>query len=343
MAQEGNYGMFSTISHGMLDVYPRKVKGLFWFGYNLLSIPDTARMVDALKTVDFMVVVETMPADATYFADILLPNAMYLEGSDLVSRTYNAKSPLVVARQPLSSPPFEAKSTGWISVELGKRLAPEYFKKTGGNWINPSEVLNEQVKRAGLGESFAEFRKTGFASKAAEFVPRTTFAVPGGKCQIYVPQFEALGYDPLPKWVPKREEPTPEFPYYLITYLPGTHKRNSTQNNAILHEILPNNQAILSAALAARLGVREGQSVRLRSRIGSIELPAHITETLRPDCVVVPHGFGHRSPFLTRSGGKGACDNYLIPAQRASDLLAAGNFAGSGAIMDAVVAIEPLA
>lgn len=341
-AQEGNYGMFSTLAQGMLESNPGQVKGLFWFGYSLLSFPDTKKIAEALKTVDFMVLVETMPADAAYFADIVLPNAMYLEGSDIVARTYNAKSPMVVARQPLTSPPFEAKSTGWICVELGKRLAPDYFKKPDGAWINPSEVLDEQVRRAGLAENFAAFRKAGFVARSAEFVPATTFSVPGGKCQIYVPQFESSGYDPLPKWVPKRDEVSEEFPFYLITFLPGNHKRNSTQNNAILNEIAPENHAWLNAATAKRLGIREGQTVRLRSRIGSIELYAKLTETLRPDCVVVPHGYGHHSPAMTRASGRGACDNFLIPSQSPAEMLAGRNFTGSGAIMDAVVAIDAL-
>jgi thiosulfate reductase/polysulfide reductase chain A len=340
-AQEGNYGMFSTLASGMVDANPGQVKGLFWYGYSLLSFPDTAKTIAALKSVDFTVVVETMAADATYFADIVLPNAMYLEGSDVVPRTYRAKSPSVVVRQPLTAAPFEAKSTGWICVELGKRLAPEYFKKPDGAWINPSEVLDEQVRRAGLGADFASFRKDGFMTKQAEFVPATKFSTPSGKCQIYVPEFKAKGYAPLPNWVAKREEVSAEYPFYLVTYLPGNHKRNSTQNNAILNEISPENHALLNTATAARLGIREGQTVRLRSRIGAIELYAKLTETLRPDCVVVPHGYGHRSPLLTRAAGRGACDNLLIPAQTPAEMLAGSNFTGSGAIMDAVVQIEP--
>jgi thiosulfate reductase/polysulfide reductase chain A len=267
---------------------------------------------------------------------------MYLEGSDLVARTYRAKSPSVIVRQPLTAAPFEAKSTGWICVELGKRLAPEYFKKPDGAWINPSEVLDEQVRRAGLGVDFASFRNQGFVTKPAEFVPATKFSTPSEKCQIYVPEFKAKGYAPLPNWVSKREEVSAEYPFYLVTYLPGIHKRNSTQNNAILNEIAPENHALLNTATAARLGVREGQTVRLRSRIGSIELYAKLTGTLRPDCVVVPHGYGHRSPLLTRAAGRGACDNLLIPAQTPAEMLAGANFAGSGAIMDAVVQIEPV-
>jgi thiosulfate reductase/polysulfide reductase chain A len=343
LAQEGNYGMFSTLAHGMLNDYPGQVKGVFWFGYHLLSFPDALRMGEALKTVDFTVVVDILPVDAMYFADILLPNTMYLEGNDIITRSYVAKDEMAaVARQALTPGPFETRSTPWIALELGKRLAPDFFRKADGGWINMSEVLDEQTKRAGLGENFAEFRQKGIVRQPVAFVPRTTFNTPSGKCQIFVPAFAAMGGEPLPSWTPKRDEPNGEFPYYLITYLPGPHKRNSTQNNRLLHEIMPSNSAQINPALAARLGIREGQLVRVRSRIGSIELPAHLTETIRPDCVMVAHGFGHQSPHLTLAGGMGASDNLLIPAQSVETILANRNFTGSGAIMDAVVTLEPV-
>lgn len=342
LAQDSDFGMFTTLADGMTRVYPGRTKAVLWYGYSIMSFPQPEKMAEALKTVDFMAVVDVLPADATYFADILLPNALYLEGNDLVERDYAAKSPQVVARQALIAPQFEAKTTGWICLELGKRLAPSFFKKSDGSWINPTEVLDEKLRRAGLAETFADFKKTGIATKQADFVPTVRFAAPGGKCQIYVPEFASKGYEALPSWRPKRAEPSPEFPYYLLTYLPGTHKRNSTQNNAILNEIMPTNQALVNTALAAKHGISEGQRIRIRSKDGSIELIAHLTETLRPDCVKIAHGFGHVSPQLRTASGKGARDNDLIATQTPEEMLATGNFAGSGAIMDAVVTIEPL-
>jgi hypothetical protein len=80
--------------------------------------------------------------------------------------------------------------------------------------------------------------------------------------------------------------------------------------------------------------------VRIRSRVGAIELPAHITETLRPDCVMVAHGFGHRSRLLSLAAGKGVRDGDVIPSRTVEEFVAAGNFGGAACIMDAVVNIE---
>lgn len=342
LADEGNNGMFTTLADGMLNTFPGLIKGVFWQSYSLNSFPQPERVAEALKTAEFMAVMDVLPVDATYFADVLLPSTNFLEGSDLVSRTANARSPQVVVRQQVTRPLFERRSLGWVAIELGKRMAPDYFRKPDGAWISPSELLDEKTRRADLAGSFAEFRTIGVLTREQPFTPRIKFNTASGKCQVYVPEFAAKGYDPLPGWKPKRELPSAEFPYYLLTFIPSVHRRNSTQNNPILHEMFPSNSAMMNGALALKLGIQEGQTVRIRSRVGAIELPAHLTETLRPDCVMVAHGFGHVSRMLPLAGGKGARDSDLIPDLTIDEMIAAGNFAGAGCIMDAVVSIEPI-
>jgi len=342
LVREVDSGSFSTLADGMLKKYPGMIKFAFFNTYTVLGFPLPTQMEEALKTVEFTVVMDTLPTDTALLADIVLPSITYLEASDLVPREYNAKMPQVVVRQPVVAPMFEAKSIGWVAIELGKRVVPDYFRTPSGDWINPAALLDEKVKRAGLGSSFAEFKSVGIYTKEQPFTPRTTFATPSGKCQIYVPEFAAKGYDPLPVWKPKAEQPSAEYPYYYLTFIPAIHRRNSTQNNPILHEMMPTNAAIISRTLAERLGIREGQMVRIRSRVGAIELPAHITETLRPDCVMVAHGFGHRSRLLSLAAGKGVRDGDVIPSRTVEEFVAAGNFGGSACIMDAVVNIEPL-
>jgi thiosulfate reductase/polysulfide reductase chain A len=342
LVREVDSGSFSTLADGMLKKYPGMIKFAFFNMYTVLGFPLPTQMEEALKTVEFTVVMDTLPTDTALLADIVLPSITYLEASDLVPREFNAKMPQVVVRQPVVAPMFEAKSIGWVAIELGKRVVPDYFRTPNGDWINPAALLDEKVKGAGLGSSFAEFKSVGIYTKEQPFTPRTTFATPSGKCQIYVPEFAAKGYDPLPVWKPKAEQPSADYPYYYVTFIPAIHRRNSTQNNPILHEMMPTNAAIISRTLAERLGIREGQMVRIRSRVGAIELPAHITETLRPDCVMVAHGFGHRSRLLSLAAGKGVRDGDVIPSRTVEEFVAAGNFGGAACIMDAVVNIEPL-
>jgi thiosulfate reductase/polysulfide reductase chain A len=337
---EDGGGIFTTLADGLLKKYPGMIKAAFFNSYTILGFPQPARMAEALATIPFLVVMDFLPTDTALLADIVLPSTMYLEANDLMVRDYYAKQPQVVVRQAVVPSMFETRSIAWVALELGKRLAPDYFKNPDGTWINLSAVLDERTRRAGLASSFAEFRQIGIVTREQPFVPRTTFAVPGGKCQIYVPQFQERGGEPLPTWKPKRELPSPEYPYYYLTFIPAVHRRNTTQNNRILNEMFPTNAASMHPSLAAKIGVKEGQRVRIRSRVGAIELPAHLTETLRPDCVLVAHGFGHRSRYLGAAGGKGVRDGDVIPDQTPEEMVAAGNFGGSACIMDAVVNVE---
>ncbi len=345
LVHEVDEGIFSTLADGMLNKYPGMIKFSFWNAYTILAFPEPLRMAEALKTVDFTVVMDFLPTDTVTLADIVLPSAMYLEGNDVVARDYIAKYPQTVVRQAVSAPIFEAKSIAWVALELGKRLCPEYFKTPDGSWINLSTLLDEKVKRAGLGENFADFKAKGLVEKQQPFTPRTSFvSVAGadGKCQIYVPQFPAKGADPLPKWIPKRDLPNEHYPYYYMTFIPAVHRRNTTENNSILHEMMPTNHAIINPSMAKKHGITEGQKVLVRSRAGQIELPAHLSETVPPDVVMVAHGFGHTSGALSLAGGKGARDGDLIPQASIDEFIAAGNYGGASCIMDAVCSIEPL-
>ncbi|MFZ5927958.1 MAG: molybdopterin-containing oxidoreductase family protein [Acidobacteriota bacterium] len=345
LVNEIDQGIFSTLADGMLNKYPGMIKFSFWNTYTLLGFPNPRHMAEALKTVDFTVVMDFLPADTTFFADIVLPSAIYLESNDIVPREYWNKYPQLVPRVALGAPPFEAKGIGYVAVELGKRLCPDYFKTPEGGWINLGVLLDEKVRHMGLGNNFADLKARGLVENPQPFVPKTTFvSVPGaeGKCQIYVPQFIDKGAEPLPSWRPKRDLPNDWYPYHYITFIPNVHRRCTTENNPILHEMMPTNHAIINPAMAKRHGISEGQKVLVRSRAGQIELPAHLSETVPPDVVMVAHGFGHVSGALSLAGGKGARDGDLVPDASIDEFIAGGNYGGAAGIMDAVCSIEPV-
>ncbi len=338
--KESGQGMWSTLADGMLRKYPGKIKFGITNLYNHMSMPNCKEAFEALATIPFFVVMEILPNEVTLLADVVLPLTTWVEGSDLVVRVYRGLYPQVVVRQPLGAAQYEAKGLGWIAIELGKRAFPEYFKKPDGSWLSMGEILDEKVKRAGIAQSFAQFKQMGIWSKVQPFVPRTEFPTSDKKLHIYVPEFADKGFDPLPAWMPKREEPSAEYPFYLITTIPAIHRRNSTQNNRFLHEIMPTNYVMIHPRTAQQLRVAEGETVKVKSRVGEVRLPVKISPQIREDCVLIPHGFGHQSRLLTLAYGKGARDGDLVPAQTMDEILARRDVGGSGCIMDAVVRVE---
>ena len=229
-ANDVNQGMFSTLADGMLRRHPGLIKGAFINAYDVKGFAQPLRMVEALKTVEFIATFDFLPSDTVNLSDIVLPAGHQLESNDIITRNYNAKYPQSVVRQAVAGAYFEARGTGNVAIELGKRLCPDYFKTPDGAWIAGGTLLNEKTKRAGLGETFAEFRAKGVYEDPRPFVPRTfNVANSGGKCQIYVPQFKDKGFEPPPHWHPKREQPSAEYPYYYVTYIPAPTAGDTTR------------------------------------------------------------------------------------------------------------------
>jgi anaerobic selenocysteine-containing dehydrogenase len=50
---------------------------------------------------------------------------------------------------------------------------------------------------------------------------------------------------------------------------------------------------IINTKDAERLSIADGQSVKVTSRVGSIELPAEVTDNIAIGVVSIPHGYGH--------------------------------------------------
>jgi anaerobic selenocysteine-containing dehydrogenase len=79
-------------------------------------------------------------------------------------------------------------------------------------------------------------------------------------------------------------------------------RRQLRSNNSWMHNIAPlvsgkpRCTLLLHPDDAARLGVRDGESVRVRSRVGSVLVPAEVTPDVMPGVVSLPHGWGHDAP-----------------------------------------------
>jgi len=79
-------------------------------------------------------------------------------------------------------------------------------------------------------------------------------------------------------------------------------RRQLRSNNSWMHNIAPLVSGRPRCTLwlhpddAARLGVRDGESVRVRSRVGSVLVPAEVTPDVMPGVVSLPHGWGHDAP-----------------------------------------------
>jgi anaerobic selenocysteine-containing dehydrogenase len=90
---------------------------------------------------------------------------------------------------------------------------------------------------------------------------------------------------------------------------------------------------------ASKKGIVEGSSVRVNSRVGSVELPAEITENIMPGVVSIPHGYGH-----VREGIKLeiASQNAGVSINDLTDELLLDDLTGNAAFCGVSVSVQAL-
>ncbi len=112
-------GVTNGLVEATLTGKPYPIKGWVVYGQNVLeSIPQQQRTLEAIKHLELMVVVDVLPVEQVNYADLVLPEATYLERYDAPAIVESAKSPFVATRFPAVEPLYESKP-GW---RIAKRL-----------------------------------------------------------------------------------------------------------------------------------------------------------------------------------------------------------------------------
>ena len=135
------------------------------------------------------------------------------------------------------------------------------------------------------------------------------FNTPSGLIELSSSSLAKSNFSPVPIW---EEPPTPpEGQFYLLTGKVAQHTQFSTQNNRLLHELVPSNTVWIHTRPAAERGIRNGDEVFVESAAGKVRIKATVTEGIRPDCVYMAPGFGHLSKGTRLSYNEGASDSEL--------------------------------
>ncbi len=301
----------------MITGEPYRIAGLIDYGTNLFhSIPDVARTKQALQALDLYVAIDVLPMDHVMWADVILPEATYLERYDDLLEIAH-RSPVIELRQPAVEPMWDSKPGWWIARELGLRLGLErYFA-----WPDIESYLDTRLRA--IGSSLEQAKGLGTLQQAGrpyladwEKDGPSPFGTPSGKIELYSRTFADAGFDPLPRYEPPKEPP--EGYYRLLYGRSPVHTFARTQNNWVLMEMHGGNAVWLNASEARRLGLRSGDYVWLENEQRVREGPVAVfaTERLRFDCVYLVHGFGHRSPNMRIANGRGASDTALMSRYR---------------------------
>ena len=306
------------IRETMITGKPFPIKGMVVWGSNpIKTFPVQSETMKALKNMDFVMVTDVSPTDITMWADILLPEACYLERYDHIENGTQwdcGGDPLqfVAPRMPLIDPMFERKDPVWIINGIARRMgfSKEIPVKT------QEEYVDHCLEEAGL--SLEKIRKLdgiyirkgqGSYLKNGE---KHSFPTDSGKIKLYSEDLADEGFSPVPVYTPVPEPPK-GFARMIYGRSP-VHSFNRTQNNAWLNHEMPENPVWINDESARKMGIKDGDRIGLENQDGvrsATTSVALVTPGIRKDVIFLAHGYGTFNPAMTVGFGKGIDDQSM--------------------------------
>jgi thiosulfate reductase/polysulfide reductase chain A len=299
---------------------PYPIKGWFVYATNLLhALPNEEETIKAIQNLDLMVVVDVIPSEIAGWADVVLPESVYLERYDDLHAS-SFKETFVGIRQPVIEAPADQKPNWWIAKKLAGKLGLGHYYP----WNHIEEYLDYRLKAAGL--SLDQLKKEGIirGEKQPLYIEdgiEPEFATPSGKIEFYSLQLAEAGFDPVPKYTRPDEPPAGYF--RLLFGRSPVHSFSRTQSNRILMDMMNENEVWVNNDIANRYGLSNGKYVKLKNQDGVVsnKIKVKVTERIRTDCVYMVHGFGHNSKMLKGAYGKGASDAQLITKYKTDPIM----------------------
>ncbi len=246
---------------------PYPVKGWFIYATNLIhALPNEQETIKAIQNLDLIVVVDVIPSEIAGWADVVLPESVYVERFDDINVEW-FREPFVSIRQPVVDAPSDQKPNWWIAKKLADKLNLGHYYP----WKNIEEYIETRLTSAGL--NYQELKTKGIIRGKKqpvyfdEGVP-AEFNTPSGKIEFYSLQLQEAGFDPVPKYTPPAEPPAG---YFRLLYgRSPVHSFSRTQSNRILMDMMDENEIWINTDIAQRWGLKTGEYIRLKNTDGII-------------------------------------------------------------------------
>lgn len=250
-----------------------ELKAMFILGENpVLSDPDAGHVIEALKKLEFLVVEDIFLTETAEYADVVLPGACFAEKDGTFTNTERRVQRVRKAVEP----PGEAKADWEIICEVATAMGYEM------RYGKPEEIMAEiaSLTPSYGGISYRRLEEHGlqWPCPGAEH-PGTPY--------LHKEKFiRGLGkFNPV-EYVPPDEPVNEEYPLVLSTGRRLYHYHTGTMTRGgMLDEQMPADYLEISEADAGRLGIEDGEKVRVRSRRGMMEITARVTDRV-PEGVI---------------------------------------------------------
>ncbi|KJK33702.1 molybdopterin-binding oxidoreductase [Lentzea aerocolonigenes] len=292
-----------------------QVRALFTIGGNpALSLPNSARVNAALSSLDFMVSVDPYLNETTRHADVILPtpppsrrdhyDIAFLNNSVRnVVKYSRAAIPLEEGRVDETDIFFRlatifsglgpsadldaiaAMQLAGLKQQLGVDFEPE-------GETREERLLDLKLRTGPYGVSLKQLLDNPHGIDLGPLTPRLPeiLRTVSGKIDLTPDPI----MDDLPRVLTALE--TPETDLVLVG------RRHLRTNNSWMHNVpalvkgKPLCTLLVNPGDAQRIGLTDGKTAQVTSRVGKIEVLVEVTGDIAPGVVSMPHGWGHDLP-----------------------------------------------
>jgi len=281
LSLSGSPGLPMTEVFGAIE--SGRIKAIYLMGENpLLSEADAHHVEKALKRLDFLVVQDIFLTETAWLADVVLPAATFAEKDGTFVNTERRVQRVRKAVEP----PGEARADWQIICDVAQRMGAGGF-----SFAHPGEIMAEiaAVTPSYGGVSYARLDDGGLQwpcptpdHPGTPILHTARFATGDGKARLV----------PL-VYKPPAELPDGEYPLLLTTdrSLYHYHTGTMTRRVAGLEKLDGCELLRIHPQDASRLEIADGQTVRVRSRRGTLAVRARVTDACPPGTVSLTFHF----------------------------------------------------
>jgi len=270
-----------TVMEMMNGAEKGTLRALYVMGENpMLSDPDLNHAEHCLRSLEFLVVQDIFLTETAALADVVLPGLSFAEKLG----TFTNSERRVQFVRPAVPAPGEARPDWWIVGEVARRMGYD------GLTYHSSREIMDEINR--LTPSYAGITYDRIGEQGLQW-PCPNTEHPGTPI-LHVGKFSrGLGHLSAVDWQPPAEEPDAEYPFIFTTgrvlyhYHTGTMTRRSAGLEAIYHEPVVE----INVEDASRLGIADGNLVKVASRRGEIQVKALVSDRTEPGVVFMAWHF----------------------------------------------------
>ncbi len=237
--------------------------------------------------IPFLVSVDVAMSETTELADLILPDASFLERWTAEGKGTADGIPEYYFRQPVHDPLGESRNFVDVVCHLANELDLNLGFDSARDFIEEACKATEGIAEAG---GFEYIKKHGIwhdKTAQVEFVKRE-------KVNLFSERLNKSGHAGLPSWMSHPDhKKLNNNELIMTTFKVPVHTHSRTQNCKWLMEIYHENPAWINAATADRLGIKENDWIKLESSIGELITKARVTQGVHPNAISISHHLGH--------------------------------------------------